>query len=82
MSDKLKLPLKLKKIKQSELKSGDIFLWKSGASERFEIHAFKGDSGYGAETFTEPKGKDGGFLTVSYSGICGVIETIKENKIK
>ena len=79
MSDKVELPLKLKSVKkQSELKPGDVFLWKSGMTGKFEIHAFKEDAGYGAQTFTEPYGEGGGFLTVNYSGICGIIETINE----
>lgn len=74
MSDKVEIPITLKPVsKQSDLKRGDVFLWKSGMTGKFEIHTFKEDGGYGAETFTEPYGEGGGLLTVNYSGICGLL---------
>jgi hypothetical protein len=77
MSEKIDLPINLKPIKSTDdLKRGDVFLWKSGQHGHFEIHTFKFDRGYGAQTFTESDGEGSGEMIVNYSGICGVIETI------
>ena len=65
------LPLTLKPVKK--LKRGDVFLWKSGMTGRYEIHTFHSDSGYGAKTFTSYNDKDGSSEVVNYSGICGVL---------
>ena len=65
------LPLALKSVKK--LKRGDVFLWRSGMTGRYEIHTFHSDAGYGAKTFTNYNEKDGGSELVNYSGICGVL---------
>ncbi len=65
------LPIKLKK--SEKLEKGDVFLWRSAMSGRFEIHTFHSDSGYGAKTFTGYNEKDGSSEIVNYSGICGVL---------
>jgi hypothetical protein len=65
------LPIKLKK--SEKLEEGDIFLWRSAMSGRFEIHTFHSDSGYGAKTFTGYNEKDGSSEIINYSGICGVL---------
>lgn len=66
------LPLTLKPIKK--LKRGDVFLWRSGMTGRYEIHTFHSDAGYGVKTFTDYNEKDGSSELVNYSGICGVLE--------
>lgn len=66
------IPLFLKSVKTSELKKGDVFLWRRGMTGKFEIHTFHSDSGYGAKTFTNFNEKDGSSELVNYSGICGV----------
>ena len=65
------LPLTLKAVKK--LKRGDVFLWRSGMTGRYEIHTFHSDAGYGAKTFTDFNEKDGSSILVNYSGICGVL---------
>lgn len=65
------LPLKL--IAVDKLKQGDVFLWKSGMTGKFEIHTFHSDAVYGAKTFTDYNEKNGSSLLVNYSGICGVL---------
>lgn len=65
------LPLTLKPTKG--LKRGDVFLWKSGMTGRYEIHTFHSDAGYGAKTFTDYNEKDGSSILVNYSGVCGVL---------
>jgi hypothetical protein len=65
------LPIKLKK--SEKLEKGDVFLWRSAMSGRFEIHTFHSDSGYVAKTFTRYNEKDGSSDIVNYSGICGVL---------
>lgn len=65
------LPLKLKSVKK--LKHGDVFLWQSGISGRYELHTFHSDAGYGAKTYTEYNTKDGSSMVVNYSGILGVV---------
>ena len=65
------LPLILKSVKK--LKRGDVFLWQSGMTGRYEIHTFHSDAGYGAKTFTDYNEKDGSSTLVNYSGICGVL---------
>lgn len=65
------LPLTLKSVKK--LKRGDVFLWRSGMTGRYEIHTFHSDAGYGAKTFTNYNEKDGSSELVNYSGICGVL---------
>ena len=81
MSDKTELPIELKSVsKQSDLKRGDVFLWRSGMSGRYEIHTFHSDSGYGAKTFTQYKEEDGSSEIVNWSGICGILVS-KEVKI-
>jgi len=79
MSQEVELPIKLKKVsKQSDLKKGDVFLWRSGMTGRFEIHTFHSDAGYGAKTFTDFDEESGSSMLVNYSGICGIIETVNE----
>ena len=68
------LPLELKAV--DKLEKGDVFLWRSWLTERYEVHTFHSDAGYGAKTFTDYNEKDGSSLIVNYSGICGVIRTI------
>ena len=70
------LPLKLKVVKK--LKRGDVFLWRSAWTGKFEIHTFHSDSGYGAKTFTNYKEKDGSSVLVNYSGICGKLFVTQE----
>ena len=65
------LPLILKSVKK--LKRGDVFLWQSGMTGKYEIHTFHSDAGYGAKTFTDYNEKDGSSMLVNYSGICGVL---------
>lgn len=65
------LPLELKQVKK--LKRGDVFLWMSGMTGKYEIHTFHSDAGYGAKTFTDYNEKDGSSILVNYSGICGVL---------
>jgi len=65
------LPITLKSV--DELKTGDVFLWKSGMTGKFEIHTFHSDAGYGAKTFTEYNEEDGSSMLVNYSGVCGVL---------
>ena len=65
------LPITLKSV--DELKTGDVFLWKSAMTGNFEIHTFHSDAGYGAKTFTEYNEEDGSSMLVNYSGICGVL---------
>jgi len=72
MSDK-ELPITLKEIKStSDLKKGDVFLWRS-MKGRYEIHTFHSDRGYGAKTYTEFNEDDGSSILVNYSGICGIL---------
>lgn len=59
------IPLFLKSVKTSELKKGDVFLWRSGMTGKREIHTFHSDSGYGAKTFTNFNEKDGSFEIVN-----------------
>lgn len=66
------LPIRMKSVKK--LKRGDVFLWRSGMTGRYEIHTFHSDAGYGAKTFTNYNEKDGSSELVNYSGICGVLE--------
>lgn len=66
------LPIRIKSVKK--LKRGDVFLWRSGMTGRYEIHTFHSDAGYGAKTFTDYNEKDGSSMLVNYSGICGVLE--------
>jgi len=74
MSDNTELPITLKPVsKQSDLKRGDVFLWKSGMHGYFEIHTFHSDSGYGAKTFTEYNEETGSSQIVNWSGICGIL---------
>lgn len=65
------LPLILKPT--NGLKRGDVFLWRSGMTGRYEIHTFHSDAGYGAKTFTNYNEKDGSSMLVNYSGVCGVL---------
>lgn len=64
-------PLKLKPVKK--LKKGDVFLWQSGMTGKYEIHTFHSDAGYGAKTFTQYNDKDGSSMLVNYSGVRGVL---------
>jgi len=66
------LPLTLKSVEK--LKRGDVFLWRSGMTGRYEIHTFHSDAGYGAKTFTNWNEKNESSEIVNYSGICGVLE--------
>jgi len=66
------LPLTLKPT--NGLKKGDVFLWKSGMTGRYEIHTFHSDAGYGVKTFTDYNEKDGSSMLVNWSGVCGVLE--------
>lgn len=63
------LPLKLKPVKK--LKKGDVFLWRSGATGRYEIHTFHSDVGYGIKTFTDYNEENGSSTLVNWSGVCG-----------
>ena len=75
MSDNVELPIKLNSnLKQSDLKKGDVFLWRGSMSGRFEMHTFHSCAGYGAKTFTEFNEENGSSLIVNYSGICGILE--------
>ena len=65
------LPLTLKPT--NGLKIGDVFIWRSGITGRYEIHTFHSDAGYGAKTFTDYNEKDGSSMLVNYSGVCGVL---------
>lgn len=65
------LPLTLKPVKK--LKRGDVFLWRSGMTGRYEIHTFHSDAGYGVKTFTDYNEKDGSSMLVNWSGVCGVL---------
>ncbi len=65
------LPLRLKRT--NKLKRGDVFLWKSGMTGRYEIHTFHSDAGYGIKTFTDYNEKDGSSMLVNWSGVCGVL---------
>lgn len=65
------LPISMKSVKK--LKRGDVFLWRSGMTGRYEIHTFHSDAGYVAKTFTNYNEKDGSSELVNYSGICGVL---------
>lgn len=70
---------KIKKIKFSDLKKGDVFLWQSEMTGKYEIHTFHSDAGYGAKTYTDFDEKDGSSVLVNYSGICGLIIADNEN---
>ncbi len=61
-------------MKQSDLKQGDVFLWRSAQTGKFEIHTFHSDAGYGAKTFTDYNEESGSSVLVNYSGICGILE--------
>lgn len=65
------LPLTLKPVKK--LKRGDVFLWRSGMTGRYEIHTFHSDAGYGIKTFTNYNDNDGSSTLVNWSGVCGVL---------
>lgn len=65
------LLIKLKSFEK--LERGDVFLWKSATTGKYEIHTFHSDAGYGAKTFTDYNEKDGSSILVNYSGICGVL---------
>ena len=74
MSDKIELPITLKPVsKQSEMKKGDVFLWRSQMHGHFEIHTFHSDAGYGVKTFTEYNEETGSSKLVNWSGICGIL---------
>lgn len=65
------LPLTIKPAK--ELKRGDVFLWRSGMTGKYEIYTFHSDAGYGVKTFTDYNEKDGSSMLVNWSGVCGVL---------
>lgn len=69
--NKNSLPITLKTV--DKLQKGDIFLWRSGMTGKYEIHMFHSDAGYGAKTFTEYNEENGSSMLVNYSGICGVL---------
>jgi hypothetical protein len=60
-------------VSGSDLKKGDVFLWRSGMTGRYEIHTFHSDAGYGIKTFTQYNEKDHSSEVVNYSGVCGRI---------
>jgi hypothetical protein len=60
-------------VRGEDLKEGDVFLWQSGMTGRYEIHTFHSDAGYGIKTFTGYNEKDGSSEVVNYSGVCGRI---------
>jgi len=66
------LPLTLKPT--NKLERGDVFLWRSGMTGRYETHTFHSDAGYGVKTFTDYNEKDGSSMLVNWSGVCGVLE--------
>jgi hypothetical protein len=79
MSQKIDLTINLKPAKkQSDLKKGDTFLWRSGQTGKFEIHTFHSCAGYGAKTFTDYNEETGSSMLVNYSGICGIIESVNQ----
>jgi hypothetical protein len=63
----------VKNITGDKLKKGDVFLWRSGMTGRYEIHTFHSDAGYGIKTFTGFNKKDNSSEIVNYSGVCGKI---------
>jgi len=68
------LPITLKPVKkESDLKRGDVFLWKSQQTGKFEIHTYHSHAGYGAKTFTEFDEETGSSMLVNFSGICGIL---------
>jgi hypothetical protein len=76
----LQWPIKVKtEINQSDFKKGDVFLWRSAMTGRFEIHTFHSNAGYGVKTFTDYDDKTGNSLLVNWSGVCGIIETTDGN---
>ena len=60
----------------TELKKGDIFIWKSLMRGNIEVHIFHSDAGYGIKTMTEYNEKDGSSVLVNYSGVIGKIGDI------
>jgi len=75
MSDKVKLPITMTPLTMTgSLKKGDVFLWVSRETGRFEIHTFHSDAGYGAKTFTDYNEDDRSSIIVNYSGICGILK--------
>ena len=62
--------------KQSDLKEGDIFLWKSGMTGKCEIHTFHSDVGYGVKTYTNYNEENGSSVLVNWSGVCGKLEIV------
>lgn len=66
------LPIRIKNKKK--LEKGDVFLWRSEITGKYEIHTFHSDAGYGIKTFTNYNEKDGSSMLVNWSGVCGVLE--------
>src|SRR5688572_13257454 len=54
--------------KQSDLKDGDIVMWKN------EIHKFHSDAGYGCKTYTEYNEENGSSLIVNWSNVRGKVK--------
>lgn len=70
----MELPITLKTdLKQSGLKRGDVFLWRSAMNGNYEIHTFHSDYGYGVKTFTDYNEENGSSQIVNWSGVCGVL---------
>jgi len=78
---KLDLNVEIQKIKQSDLKKGDCFFWRSSKGE-LEMHCFHSDGGYGIKTFTDFNQEDGSSLIVNWSGLVGVLNTKKSDETK
>jgi len=73
------LPLRLVSKGTYKMETGDVFLWRNGKGV-LSIHTFHSDSGFGAKTYTDFDDVNGSSLIVNYSGICGVLETINEDR--
>ena len=71
-------PLPLILVPADKLKAGEVFLWRSGFTGKYEMHSFHSDMGYGVKTFTDYDEKNGSSLIVNYSGICGKIKCVKQ----
>jgi hypothetical protein len=67
----ISITLTLKPVK--ELEKGNLFLWKSGKTGKYEIHTFYSDARYGVKTFTDYNEKDGSSIILNWSGVCGVL---------
>ena len=67
------MELTLVRVKQEEVKQGDVFVWQSSKGE-LETHTFHSDAGYGVKTYTDYNEENGSSVLVNWSGVCGIIK--------